>query len=69
MSADAKVWADENGWHGIHDGKCHNETQHNGTEFDLIDVLLSIEACMGAQGMRWVHGNYPNGLALRGYIC
>jgi hypothetical protein len=66
MSADAKVWHDDTGWHGIDD---HCDGRHDGIDYDLVTVLTDIERCMDSRGMRWEFRVYPDGQAgLVGYI-
>ena len=69
MSADAKVWAEDNGdWNGTHDGQCRQQGEHRDTPYHLIETLRDIEACMG-QSLRWEFRIYPDGKAgLIGYI-
>jgi hypothetical protein len=70
MSADAKVWFDDDTsrWEGLHDGECGNPNSHFGLSYDLVDVLRGIEQCMGVKSLRWVLRSYPNGqLGLCGY--
>jgi hypothetical protein len=66
MSADAKVWQDEDdNWHAIHDPAC--EGKHTETAYELIDLLREVEACYGHK-IRWLLHVYPDGKAgLRGY--
>ena len=62
MSCDAKVWQEEDdSWSGLHDGDCH--VLHEGTEYDLVDILTSIERCMGGHSIRWRLRAYPGGKA------
>lgn len=80
MSADAKIWTDDEGaWHGIHDGKClmgDGNVAHKGmhTAYDLRHLIVGIERCMCVNGgrdcsMRWEFGLYPNDeIGLRGFI-
>lgn len=70
MSADAKVWVDDDEgwlWCGTHDGPCNGYHQNYG----LSDVLDSIERCMTEpnHAMRWQIFTYQNGTTgLKGYI-
>lgn len=63
MSADAKVWKDETGWHGICDD-CPE--QLNGTDYDLAYIIKQIESRMGIP-LDWEIFAFSNGLGLRGY--
>lgn len=56
MSADAKVWQDDEGdWRAVHDGDCALR-EHRATAYDLPVVLAEVEACMGHKHfhMRWM---------------
>ena len=64
MSSDAKIWKDENGWHGICDA-VPNE-QFNGTEYELREILVEIEQEMKTR-LNWEIFKFTNGLGLRGY--
>lgn len=68
MSCDSKVWLDDEGWHAIHDGECRADAPpHDGTYYDLVEVLQSVEACRGAT-MAWGIRQYSNGqVGLVGY--
>jgi hypothetical protein len=63
MSSDAKVWKDEDGWHGTSD--LHTE-QIDATEYDLSYIIDEIEA-MFKQNLNWEIFKFENGLGLRGY--
>jgi hypothetical protein len=70
MSADAKVWQDDEGdWHAIHDGECSHAVEHRGTEYDLESILREVAVCMEKPaGLRWVQFIYTDGKAgLKGY--
>ncbi len=69
MSADAKVWQDDEGgwlsWRGSHDGPCNRPTPHDQGS-NLFDLLEDIGYCMGT--VRWEFRVYPDGKAgLVGY--
>lgn len=64
MSADAKVWKDEEGWHGICD-IVPNE-QFYETDYGLKDILIEIESKMETR-LNWEIFQFTNGLGLRGY--
>lgn len=66
MSADAKVWKDEGGWFGFHDNDddCPINA-HEGTAYDLVRVLQSIEQCLGSP-LDWEIRQFGNGLGLDG---
>jgi hypothetical protein len=68
MSADAKMWIDDDGnWKGLHDGACGYEHQEGTTSYDLSEVLRTIEACMDGP-LRWKFRIYPDGhVGLVGY--
>ena len=56
MSADAKVWYDDDGrhWQGVHDGPCFKVSQHHGDGLHLSELLEEIERCLRAhQLVRW----------------
>lgn len=63
MSADAKVWKDENGWHGISDWIDHEIIS---SEYALTDILTEIED-KAKQVLNWEIFEFKNGLGLRGY--
>jgi len=70
MSADAKIWQEDNGdWRGISDAQ--PDYVFKGGPYDLHIVLGDIEESMGRgtpYGMRWELNVYPDGKAgLRGY--
>jgi hypothetical protein len=68
MSADAKLWQDEDGcWHAVHDGDCTRE--HEGTAYDMVAVIASVNTCMAPMPItRWMLHVYPDGHAgLRGF--
>lgn len=65
LSADAKVWLDEEGWHGIAD------FMKDGIDlsyYDLTTVLRLIEEA-AEQSLAWEIFQFDNGLGLRGYIA
>jgi hypothetical protein len=63
MSSDAKVWKDEDGWHGICDAV---SGQIDGTEYGLRYVISRIEMDMEVE-LNWEIFQFTNGLGLRGY--
>lgn len=63
MSADAKIWRDKDGWHGICDG---SEVALDFGLYGLSEVILDIENEM-KQKLDWDICHFANGLALRGY--
>lgn len=63
MSSDAKVWQDEDGWHGICDA---NNNRIDGTNYELKDIIEDIETVMG-QSLYWEIFPFKNGLGLRAY--
>ncbi len=63
MSADAKVWKDNDGWHGICDA--YNE-QLDESEYGLTDLLIDIEDRMEMK-LDWEIFQFTNGPGLRGY--
>lgn len=64
MSADAKVWQDEDGsWYGICDG---SEGQLTGTEYGLTSLLIEVEYIM-KQHLHWEIFQFGDGLGLRGF--
>ena len=69
MSADAKLWQDDESgdWCGIHDGPC-NET-HRGDPYDMVSVIEEMNRCQPNHTIvRWELHVYPNGRAgLRGF--
>lgn len=70
MSADAKVWQDdEDRWRACHDGDCKPGARHVGTAYDLLAVIAGVNDCMApAPITRWVLHVYPDGKAgLRGF--
>ena len=72
MSADAKVWFEEGDpfgrWKGIHDGEC--VIAHQGTEYQLSELLTEIEECMKVRSLRWLFRSYPGGsVGLVGYAA
>lgn len=70
MSADAKMWNDDNGdWHGIHDGECLRELGHHGNAYMFQEIVDDMAECMKpAPITRWVLHVYPDGKAgLRGF--
>ena len=70
MSADAKIWQDDEGnWHGVHDGDCLLEFPHLETAYDLLQLIIDIEECANeGRRMRWEFRIYPDGKAgLIGY--
>lgn len=64
MSADAKVWQDKEGWHGICDAVPGE--QFNETNYGLVDILREIEGEM-KQRLHWEIFQFGNGPGLRGY--
>lgn len=73
MSADAKVWQDDEGcWHGIHDGECPLAAGHNGGQYDLAALLQEVAECLRGDalyGLRWVLVVYRDGKpGLKGYM-
>lgn len=64
MSADAKVWKDKDGWHGIAD---FMDEQIDLTEYGLVDTLEHIEMQAGGRALNWEIFEFKNGLGLRGY--
>lgn len=64
MSADAKVWQDKDGWHGIADFMPN--TQLNYTNYDLSELLEEIEVRAG-QPLHWEIFQFDNGPGLRGF--
>jgi hypothetical protein len=70
VSADAKVWQDDDGmWRGVHDSGCEVRGGHEGTSYDLVDVLAYVEGCENkGKPMRWAIHVYPDGkTGLRGF--
>lgn len=68
MSADAKLWQEEDGhWRAVHDGDCIAE--HEGDAYGLLDVIAEVNACRAPYPIaRWMLTVYPDGKAgLRGY--
>jgi hypothetical protein len=68
MSADAKMWQDEDGsWCAVHDGDCTRE--HRESHYGLVDVIQSVNACMAPYSIKQWHLHvYPDGKAgLRGF--
>lgn len=63
MSADAKVWKDDEGWHGIAD---FMEDQIDLSDYGLVDTLEHIEFEAG-QDLNWEIFIFGNGPGLRGY--
>lgn len=63
MSADAKVWQDENGWHGICDA---TKEEYGGSHYMLSEIIGLIEEEM-RQKLHWEIFIFKNGLGLRGY--
>jgi len=71
MSKDAWIGQDENGeWFGGHDGPCADGAAeaHRGTRYDLRDVMIGIERCIG-QSLAWEFREQVNGLRLAGYVA
>lgn len=70
MSAEAKVWQGPSGWwYGVHDGDCSKRAVHEGTPFELPELLTSISDCLGCP-LRWTLTQYQSGdLGLRGFRC
>lgn len=64
MSADAKVWHDEMGWHGICDAF---DGTIDGSHYDLTSILKGIEEEFMKQPLHWEIFQFKNGLGLRGY--
>lgn len=64
MSADAKVWKDDEGWHGIAD---FMEKQIDMSNYELVDVLKYVEEQAGYQALHWEIFQFDNGPGLRGY--
>ncbi len=67
MSADAKLWQEENGdWCAVHDGDCRQA--HRESEYGLLDVIRTVNECMTPSPiLRWYLYVYPDGKAgLRG---
>jgi hypothetical protein len=69
MSADAKVWQEEDGrsWKGTHDGECRPDALHDYPGL-LTETLQSVEKCMGHE-LRWELRVYENGLGLSGWLA
>ena len=63
MSADAKVWKDDKGWHGVAD---FIDGQIDMTEYGLVDILEYIESQVETH-LNWEIFQFNNGLGLRGY--
>ena len=63
MSSDAKVWQDEDGWHGICDASAE---QIDATNYELLSLIQEIENRMD-QSLHWEIFSFKNGLGLRGY--
>jgi hypothetical protein len=63
MSADAKVWQDKDGWHGIAD---FIEGQIDVTDYELATLLADIEL-KARQELHWEIFQFANGPGLRGY--
>lgn len=63
MSADAKIWQDEHGWHGICDA---TGEKYHGTNYELSWLIIEIEYEM-KQKLHWEIFEFGNGLGLRGY--
>ena len=67
MSADAKVYQENNLWYGVHDGPCSpGSMPHNQGEYSLTFLMDELEQCTGT--LRWEMFQYPNGLGLRGFV-
>jgi hypothetical protein len=69
MSADAKLWTDEDGyWHGIHDGDCREGCLQETYSSSLPEMIRVIEAC-GGYHYRWTFRTYPEGtVGLVGFV-
>lgn len=63
MSADAKVWKDDTGWHGIAD---FIVGQLDVSDYELVDLLADVEI-EAQQSLNWEIFIYPQGPGLRGY--
>lgn len=64
MSADAKVWPDDDFfWGAVHDGPCKCGKHEPGM---LSDMLREVEECMEGQ-LRWEIFQFGDGPGLRGY--
>lgn len=63
MSADAKVWQDKDGWHGVAD---FMEERLDMSDYDLVNILEQIEI-MAKQELYWEIFQFSNGPGLRGY--
>lgn len=63
MSADAKVWKDDKGWHGIAE---FTDNQIDMTAYGLTDMLEYIEE-MAGRPLNWEIFEFKNGLGLIGY--
>jgi len=69
MSADARIWRHDGLWQGSHDGFCKGIQRHQGSVYELSDVITSIEECMGGR-LDWEIYPRPDGLTkwwLRGW--
>jgi len=72
MSADAKIWLEDNvsgwvGWKGIHDEEETSECWRHQQGGTLSDAVSGIERCVGKE-LRWEFRTYPNGkVGLVGY--
>lgn len=69
MSADAKLWQDDNDdWCAVHDGECA-VGEHRVGPYELERLMQDVNTCMGEPSIhRWVLRTYPDGKAgLSGY--
>lgn len=65
MSADAKIWKDNEGWHAV--TNWHERTIH-GSEYSLSDIITAIED-KAKQPLNWEIFEFSNGLGLRGFLA
>lgn len=70
MSADAKVWKQDDRWYGVHDGECVTSAfYHEQGAQSLTEVLEMVECCSGYRYEWWFRA-YPDGrTGLVGYCA